>query len=145
MPPLIFARKALSFYFLMLTLLPSVSNCLVASATKLPDCQPLRVPQTAAHKLFNSLSNCLPRNSPGPNYQRLTPGCRSTTPEFSHRRKAALSPSAAHRAPAATFLLAQFTSQWPQGPTTCVTLNCFGFFELWFWSSIFLCFYFLFF
>lgn len=46
------------------TLRPSVFNYLVISVTVLPNCQP-RVPQTAAHKLLNCLSNCLPRNPVG--------------------------------------------------------------------------------
>ena len=46
------------------TLCPSVLNHLVISVMVLPNCQP-RVLQTAADKLFNCLSDCLPRNPVG--------------------------------------------------------------------------------
>lgn len=146
MVPIIFARKAPLFHFLMLTLLTSVANCLMASVMELPNCRPFRVPQTAAHKLFNCLSNFLPRNSPAPHYQRLTPGCRSTTRNSpsSGKQPWARAPHTKLQWP--SFPSRSSRSRWPQEPTTCVTLNCFAFFSFDFgvlFFFVFILFYFI--
>lgn len=134
---MIFVLKVLSSYFLTL-------SC-PAPRTKLPssfregaaNCQPLRVPLTAAHKLFNCLSNCLPRNTRESNYQWLTPGCRSKPAHCPREQRWRLDECGTHRNTAHT-LPAQSMSPWPHEPAVCMILNGFGLFELWLWFSVFL-------
>lgn len=83
---------------------PSVLNYLVTEITVLPNYQPLRVPQTAAHKLFNCFSNCLPRNPHGFNYEWLTPSCRSRTKSSPIAGKAALEAEHCTHMPVLTLL-----------------------------------------